>query len=251
MIFDLRHGRWQGVLGDVSKVTAIITDPPYSDRTHKGRRTGSEVRQSAIPYDALTPEDVHEFVTRWAALDPAWWVIFADHVTAGWWRNSLAAAGQYVCGPVRWVKPDAAPNMCGTGTASSTEDIVVARWAHNPQVKRSRPGHYIEPTASTRGNTGGAVVGAKPLNLMRRIIADYTMPGDVVCDPFAGSGTTLVAALEADCLPVGSESDAGRYALAHSRLSAVAQHERLPGIARGRSRQSSMTLSMDDPPARI
>ncbi|MEO9248087.1 site-specific DNA-methyltransferase [Citricoccus nitrophenolicus] len=34
----------------------------------------------------------------------------------------------------------------------------------------------------------------KPLRLMERIIGSATEPGDVVLDPFAGSGTSLVAA---------------------------------------------------------
>lgn len=36
----------------------------------------------------------------------------------------------------------------------------------------------------------------KPLNLVRRFIALHTLPGDLVVDPFAGSGTTAVACHE-------------------------------------------------------
>lgn len=37
---------------------------------------------------------------------------------------------------------------------------------------------------------------AKPTGLMRRIIEVATDPGDLVLDPFGGSGTTAVAAVE-------------------------------------------------------
>ena len=46
-MIDFRLGKYQDVLCDV-ECDALICDPPYSDRTHKGRRTGSEIRQSGI-----------------------------------------------------------------------------------------------------------------------------------------------------------------------------------------------------------
>lgn len=41
MSADLRLGRWQDVLADV-ECDALICDPPYSARTHKGHDDGSE-----------------------------------------------------------------------------------------------------------------------------------------------------------------------------------------------------------------
>jgi len=38
----------------------------------------------------------------------------------------------------------------------------------------------------------------KPQRLMQALIELVTIPGQVVLDPFAGSGTTIVAALELD-----------------------------------------------------
>jgi DNA modification methylase len=46
---------------------------------------------------------------------------------------------------------------------------------------------------------------AFPLELARRCIACSTEPGDVVFDPFAGSGTTMQAAEELDRLGVGCD----------------------------------------------
>lgn len=34
----------------------------------------------------------------------------------------------------------------------------------------------------------------KPEGLMRALVADFTQPGDLILDPFCGSGTTLTAA---------------------------------------------------------
>ncbi len=53
----------------------------------------------------------------------------------------------------------------------------------------------------------------------------FTRPGDVVLDPFCGSGTTGVAALRLDRRFVGIEVDAGTADIARRRLAAVASEE--------------------------
>ncbi|PHV11306.1 DNA-methyltransferase [Chitinimonas sp. BJB300] len=58
----------------------------------------------------------------------------------------------------------------------------------------------------------------KPLPLMRHIMECSTRPGHVVLDPFLGSGSTGIAALEAGCRFVGIEQDAVIHAQAAKRL---------------------------------
>lgn len=55
---------------------------------------------------------------------------------------------------------------------------------------------------------------AKPLPLMRYLIRKLVPPDGVVLDPFAGSGRTLVAALQVGRRAVGIEVDDGYYAVA-------------------------------------
>ncbi|MGU3645778.1 site-specific DNA-methyltransferase [Microbacterium sp. C23T] len=60
-----------------------------------------------------------------------------------------------------------------------------------------------------RESADGAVFDTpKPLRLMERVIGISTDPGDLVLDPYAGSGTTLVAADLADRRWVGVEREA-------------------------------------------
>ena len=49
----------------------------------------------------------------------------------------------------------------------------------------------------------------KPLSLMERLVAIYSKPGDLVFDPFAGSGTTLSAALNLNRQVLGCEIQEG------------------------------------------
>jgi site-specific DNA-methyltransferase (adenine-specific) len=47
----------------------------------------------------------------------------------------------------------------------------------------------------------------KPLSLMERIVLSSTEEGDVVLDPFCGSGTTGVASIESGRRFIGIDSD--------------------------------------------
>lgn len=62
------------------------------------------------------------------------------------------------------------------------------------------------------------VVGGKPLGLMQAIVRDYSRPGDLVVDPFAGSGTTALACAIEGRRCITSEKDPKHYAIAKKRL---------------------------------
>lgn len=73
---------------------------------------------------------------------------------------------------------------------------------------------YLNPKANER-------VGyptQKPVLLLERIIELASNPGDMILDPFCGSGTTLVAATLLDRKSVGIDCSADAIALARSRL---------------------------------
>jgi site-specific DNA-methyltransferase (adenine-specific) len=59
-----------------------------------------------------------------------------------------------------------------------------------------------------------------PVELPRRLIELYTFEGDVVLDPFMGSGTTALAAFDTGRHYVGYELDAGYVDLAQQRIQA-------------------------------
>ncbi len=60
-----------------------------------------------------------------------------------------------------------------------------------------------------------------PVALPRRLIDLYTYRSDLVLDPFIGSGTTAVAALEADRHYVGFDTDADYLTIAQERVGGV------------------------------
>ena len=68
------------------------------------------------------------------------------------------------------------------------------------------------PSGKTKAIFDKAVDPAEPLELMRWLVRLYTNPEDLVVDPFAGSGTTGLAALTEGRRFLGAELD-GDYAV--------------------------------------
>jgi len=218
---DLRLGRWQDVLADV-RADSLICDPPYSERTHKGQRSGETHRHSSqgeskIAYAPITAETVAEFVEVWAARVRRWFVIFSDHIGVRLWLDALDAAGFYTFAPVVWVKTNSGPRFSGDGPASSVEYLAIARTrkALSREEMRSRPGYYKSPIAQER-----AVVGGKPLRLMRAVVRDYSQPGNRIVDPFAGGATTLLAARIEGRIGIGAEQNQETFTRAGARIAA-------------------------------
>jgi len=60
-----------------------------------------------------------------------------------------------------------------------------------------------------------------PTELPRRLIELYTFDGDLVLDPFLGSGSTAIAAVQAGRHYVGYETDAGYASLAEKRIASA------------------------------
>jgi DNA modification methylase len=67
----------------------------------------------------------------------------------------------------------------------------------------------------------------KPVDLMRFLIENSSKAGDLIVDPFTGSGTTGVAAMQMDRLFVGFETDPEWFDLACERIDNAQRQQRL------------------------
>lgn len=223
----LHLGRWQDVLTDV-KCDALICDPPYSARNHKGYNAGcggktssggnvksrDKAKREKIAYAHLSPDDVTAFVEHWSPRTKGWMACMTSHDLIPAWESAYAAVGRYCFAPLPCVISGMSVRLMGDGPSSEVVYLVVAR----PKAKRflgwgSLPGYYY--TTRQSGSGGGR---GKPIDLMRAIVRDYSRPGDLVCDPCAGYATTGVAALTMGRRFVGSEVDPVVHALASRRL---------------------------------
>jgi DNA modification methylase len=62
----------------------------------------------------------------------------------------------------------------------------------------------------------------KPLCILKPLIEAFTLPGQIVLDPFAGSGSTLIASRQLKRRSVGIELDPAHYQTAANRLTQTA-----------------------------
>jgi DNA modification methylase len=73
--------------------------------------------------------------------------------------------------------------------------------------------HYVNPP-----DREGSHPTEKPLSLMRELISLFTKPGETICDPFMGSGSTGVAAISLGRKFIGIEREQAYFDLACRRV---------------------------------
>ena len=260
MIGEVHHADWRQlaelVRAEVGMVDALITDCPYSARTHKGHDDGAmTVNRGAdyrsrveipgggtgprrtINYQPWGPADVSAFVEAWAPLTRGWIVSLTDHVLAPAWEASLEAAGRYTFAPIACVEPGSRCRMLGDGPAQWSTFAIVSRprdgaWlSERHEMRKARGANCALPGAYVAGEHGKDVPGGKPLALMEALVRDYSEPGDLVCDPCAGGGTTLLAAKLLGRRYLGSDIDAEHVEIARERLRPLPTHDKRGTLA--------------------
>jgi DNA modification methylase len=158
-----------------------------------------------------------------AHLPCQWLLIFCQAEAVGHYRDVLGAKYKRA---MIWQKPDSSPQFTGDRPAMGYESIVCAwglpgRCHWNAGGKRGIYTHLVRDGEPRLHPT------QKPLGLMKALILDFTQPGELVLDPFMGSGTTGVACLEHGRRFVGIELDPGYFQIACQRLAQAAAQGRL------------------------
>ncbi|MCG4706504.1 hypothetical protein L0P17_10700 [Flavonifractor plautii] len=215
MIYEnkLIHGDSLTVLRQMEpeSVDAIITDPPYG--INYVSPTGARIQNDTAPfiwflYDAfrvLKPGSSGRGTlvcfTRWDVQQ-----VFID---------AIRLAGFIVKSEVIWDKIQHGMGDLKSQFAPSHENIIFA-----VKGKFSFPGHRPKDLITHRKLPGSQMIHPteKPVPLLADLITAVTKPGDLILDPFAGSGSTLVAAKKTGRRFTGIELDDVHYAKAQRRI---------------------------------
>lgn len=192
---------------------SLITDPPFGARTHAGARTCAKVQRDGIGYGHWTGSDVAMFV-NWAVPRTRRWICaLTSHDLLPAWEGSYANAGWYPFAPVPIIIRGMGVRRQGDGPSSWGLYLMAARArsseamanpvSNGTALWRALPGGYVW----TRGSRTAGQGRGKPLDGMAELVRDYSNPGDLVCDPFAGYGSTIAAAWLSGRRGVGAEID--------------------------------------------
>ena len=225
------RARWCVVEGDNAPVLAampdgcvdhVICDPPYDAKTHANAVTkatativskladANGIDFDALPNPAATAATLLRLPKRWALA-----FCTMDQIA----EYAIGAGDAWVRAGV-WDKINPSPQITGDRPGTAVEAIAIM---HRKGRKRWNGGgkagiwrHSVE-----HGNKQHPA--QKPESLMVELVSLFTDPDDLILDPFAGSGTTGVAALRLGRRFVGIERDPKYAAVARERLAAESQ----------------------------
>ena len=140
---------------------------------------------------------------------------------------ALQVEGMHILNDISWFKPNASPNLSCRMFTASHETLIWARTAkkskHHFDYEAMKHGSWEEdplkkpdkqmrsvwsiPLTKRVEKRFGKHPTQKPEALLERVVLASTRPGDVVLDPFCGSGTTGVAALRFGRRFIGIDMD--------------------------------------------
>lgn len=217
-------------------VSAVITDPPYSSGAGSlaGKQQATSQKYTATKGRCPLPDFEGDSLdqrswARWAAewlrdaraiAEPgAPLCVFIDWRQLPALTDAIQWAGWSWRGVAVWDKVNSRPQR---GRFRQQAEFVA--WASNGPMPIDRgvgvlPGvlSYTQPQQAARVHQT-----QKPLDLMRQIVR-ITAPGGTILDPFAGSGTTLLAAALEGYSAVGIEVSDAYYNAASARLKREAE----------------------------
>ena len=196
---------------EAESVDAIITDPPYG--INYVSQTGARIKNDKSPfiwflYDAFR-------VLKSGESGRGSLVCFTRWDVQQTFIDAMKMAGFQVKSEVIWDKVFHGMGDTKAAFAPSHENIIFAVKGkfgfpgHRPKdlitFQKVNSSHMVHPTE-------------KPVGLLANLITSVTKPGDLILDPFAGSGSTLVAAKKTGRRFVGVELDDDFYQIAQQRI---------------------------------
>ncbi|KRS13832.1 modification methylase [Roseovarius atlanticus] len=233
-------------------VDLIFADPPYNLqlRGDLHRPDNSQVDAVDDAWDQFASFEVYDRFTRdWLKaarrlLKPngAIWVIGSYHniFRVG---AALQDAGFWILNDVVWRKSNPMPNFRGKRLTNAHETLIwasrdeAAKYTFNYEALKSLnegiqmrsdwvlpicTGH--ERLKDEHGDKAHPT--QKPESLLHRVLLGTTNPGDVVLDPFFGTGTTGAVARMLGREFIGIEREAAYRKVAEKRLASVRKYDR-------------------------
>lgn len=201
------------ILPTLGKVDAVITDPPYGEvnRSSNGLRGLDKGAADIVCFDeaklAALCAEIGSTVYLWCGI---------EQVSA--YRAALVACGfsTRIC---VWDKPNASPMNGQHLWLSSVELCVFGKKAGATFNAHCTPPVWRFPVEAKQDHPT-----QKPVALMAKQIAASTNERGTVLDPFMGSGTTGVAAIQLCRKFIGIEREERYFDIACKRIEqAVAQ----------------------------
>ena len=228
------HGDCREVLPKLAPVTKVLTDPPYGITANKWDRlvdlaewwpmirrvcSGPVVATASQPFTSmLVASNYDEFRHEWI------WRKNRGSNFANTVREPMKEhESVLVFAKQKWTYN--AQRETRRGSGAERADYKVSWNPGGSNYREFAPRDAVEltidrvPSSVQEFNTEtGLHPTQKPLKLFAYMILTYSNPGDLILDPFMGSGTTLYAARDAGRRAIGIESNEAYCEIAANRL---------------------------------
>jgi site-specific DNA-methyltransferase (adenine-specific)/modification methylase len=231
-------------------IDLIFADPPYNLSGNglkwKGNKTGGDWYMVNENWDKMKPSEYINFTRNWIGLcnralkSKGSIYISCSYHNIGEIMITLKQLDMKINNIITWYKTNAMPNMTRRVFTHSTEFVVWAvkgsNWTFNyEKLKKINPEKQkngkdkqmrdmwemslVQGAERLKGENGRALHPTqKPEEMLKRIILASTKKGDVVLDPFLGSGTTAVVAKRFNRKWIGIEQNEEYVDAAKKRL---------------------------------
>ena len=212
-------GDCREVLPTLGRVDAVVTDPPYGlNYTPDSRKQiANDSRRSFARLLAILPDAIVRTGADRLAMFTRWDV----------WGQIFDRFGDLYppCNCLVWDKNDTGRGNCNHMGNSHELVYVSAPANHVMRVNARRPLNIVR--SSKVGTNDMAHPTEKPAEVMQFIVECMALPGELVCDPFMGSGTTGVACARLGRRFVGVEIEPRYFDIACRRIEEAYRQPRL------------------------
>ena len=216
----------------------ILTDPPYNISKLNDNRDRSKLnspimrRESPLKYDFgewdnKTREEFLEFTAKWlkeccrVLKDGGTFISFfnkEDISFLGWEAKKCGLRTRTI---FTWCKSNPVPSFRKVNYLSATEFIWIGSkgekaWTFNFKMQKEMKNYMVTSNGSCYKQTKHPT--EKPLSLTNHLIEIHSKHDDIILDPFAGSGTTIVSARELGRKFVGIEKNEDYIKMINRRL---------------------------------
>ena len=248
--YRVYHGDCIDILKKIPEksVQLIFADPPYNLQLKQELYRPNQTKVDGVEdhWDKFSSfSDYDKFTQEWLSAcrrvladEGAIWVIGSYHniFRVG---KIMMDLGFWILNDVQWYKTNPMPNFRGVRFTNAAETLIWAkksekqkRYIFNYKVMKQLNGGkqmtsvWQIPLCTGKERIKGkdgkkAHSTQKPEELLKRVILSSSSEGDVILDPFSGSGTTCAAAKKLNRKSVGIEKELQYVKISKKRLAEI------------------------------
>ena len=252
--YRIYNGNCLDILKKLPKksINLIFADPPYNLQLKQDLYRPNQTKVDGVDdnWDKFaTVEEYDKFTKDWLSAcrevmadDATIWVIGSYHniFRVG---KIMMDLGFWILNDVQWYKTNPMPNFRGVRFTNATETLIWAKKSENQKkytfnhqvMKKLNNGKQMtsvwriplctgkERIKNEKGKKAHST--QKPEELLKKVILSSSSEGDLVLDPFSGTGTTCAVAKKLNRKSVGIEKEEKYIKISKKRLENINQDD--------------------------